>query len=346
MNRSNSAALIARKILVGSLLVLTVSCSSGGSGEGKPDRILDNPEPDSDSADVEETEPPSSTTSTTTMAPFAAPTSPAEALGVWSFFNGGLATSEISQGTCGTFAVALDPAQPHFLEFSSNQWLERPKEMPVLHNFQPDRVLSLDLNFDGVLEFVIFFNSEERNDQKPFGSVFYEEDCDWKWADIYQEVTGTSNQALNLDYDGSTGELFGYNVEDSAGYFVKHVLRYAPASHEFLYEPIVYEAPPVACVSSFASMYRYDSPDVIQSFNNSSVLRTLQNCREGDWIMEAKKRRSEYETFGDADYYEGNVILLKKENAKDILGTLCNYVNPSGYYIFRKISPVSIACEG
>jgi hypothetical protein len=61
--------------------------------------------------------------------------------------------------------------------------------------------------------------------------------------------------------------------------------------------------------------------------------------------MEAKKRRSEYETFGDADYYEGNVILLQDENAKDIVETLCAYVNASGYYIFRRISPVSIACE-
>jgi hypothetical protein len=339
------------RIKAGAVLLVALSviagCGGTESSSKDPERVLDEPDGGDDSSDQdatdEETDNPEDTT--TTSAPFASPADPREALGLYSFFNGGIPISEVSVSQCGQFAVAYDAITPRFLEFSSNQWVERSKLMPVLHNYAPDRVLSLDLNLDGALEFVFFFNSAERNEEKPFGSIFYQVDCEWKWGEIYQAMTGTSTRATNLDFDGSKNELFGYNVEDTAGYFVKHVLRYAPASRAFVYEPIVYDPPPVACVSAFASMYRSDNPDVIVSFYNNSVIRTLQNCREGDWIMEAKKRRSEYETFGDADYYEGNVILLQDENAKDIVETLCAYVNPSGYYIFRKISPVSIACE-
>lgn len=333
-------------LLVGIAVVMT-GCSGSGSTDQAPERVLDEPEgvEQPPGEDITEDDSDGESITTTSVAQFAAPTDPRESLDLYSYFNGGIPVSEISSSQCGQFSVAYDSITPRFLEFSSNQWIERSKLMPVLHNYAPDRVLSLDLNFDGALEFVFFFNSKERNDEKPFGSVFYQVDCEWKWGEIYHALSGTTTRATNLDYDGSKNELFGYNVEDTAGYFVKHVLQYAPASRAFVYEPIVYDAPPVACVSSFASMYRSDNPDVIISFSNNSVIRTLQNCREGDWIMEAKKRRSEYETFGDAVYYEGNVILLRDENAKDIVETLCSYVNPNGYYGFRKISPVSIACE-
>ncbi len=333
-------------LVIGTLIVLS-GCGGSDSSSNEPERVLDDPDGGQEARedDTSDDESDASESTTTSVAQFTAPADPQESLGLYSYFNGGIPVSEISSSQCGQFAVAYDAITPRFLEFSTDQWLERSKLMPVLHNYAPDRVLSLDLNLDGALEFVFFFNSEERNDEKPFGSVFYQVDCEWKWGEIYHAMSGTTTRATNLDYDGSKNELFGYNVEDTAGYFVKHVLRYAPSSRAFVYEPIVYEAPPVACVSAFASMYRTDDPDAIVSFYNNSVIRTLQNCQEGDWIMEAKKRRSEYETFGDADYYEGSVILLRDENAKDIVETLCNYVNPSGYFIFQKISPVSIACE-
>ena len=149
---------------------------------------------------------------------------------------------------------------------------------------------------------------------------------------------------MELEFDAEANEFFGYD-RDNAGYYVKHILHYAPSSKSFTFDPISYVAPPPACVSAFSNLVRYDNPDIVQSFNTNSALRTLQTCRRDDWIMEAKKRRSEYSTFSDAAYFDGHVVLLHEESARQIVDTLCNYTNSSGYYIFRRINPVSIACE-
>jgi hypothetical protein len=251
----------------------------------------------------------------------------------------------VSSNPCGQFAIALDNVQPHFLEYTSGGWVERSKVMTIETDFPPDAVRSLDLTGDGVLEFAVFYNSGKLRDSDAFGMIFYQEDCVWAWATISYELEWNPKQALNLAYDETKNELYGYNVPDTAGYLVKHTIRYLPQSKGFIYEPIQYEAPPYACVSAFSSFQRVNSPDLFQSFNNRAILKTLQLCRKGDWILEAKRFKSEYEDISDAYYYGERFVILKNESASDILDFLCNYVDYRGFYLFRTTSPVAIACD-
>ena len=331
------------------LLIFGVTSCSGSESQNKssdsgPQRVLDSTDSDNSEVPTEETTAPETTTPTT-VAPISLPPSPEEDLALFGFYNSYSATSQVSSNPCGQFAIGLDNVRPHFLEYTSGGWVERPKEMTLETDFPPDAVKGLDLNSDGVLEFAVFYNSEKLRDSDAFGMIFYQEDCVWAWAKISYELGGDPKQALNLAYDETKNELYGYNVPDMAGYLVKHTIRYLPQSKGFIYEPIQYEAPPYACVSAFSSFQRINSPDLLQSFNNRAILKTLQSCREGHWIMEAKRFKSEYEDMSDAYYYGERFVILKNESASDILDFLCNYVDYQGRYPFRTTSPVAIACD-
>ena len=336
------------KLGVALLLPVIVSCSGSGnedkSSETEPKRVLELPDSEVTDPPIEDTVP-LVTTTTSTLSPLPVAASPEEALATYGFFNSYSMTSQVSTSSCGQFAIGIDNFQPHFLEYTSGGWVERSKEMTIETDFPPDGVKSLDLTGDGVLEYGIFFNSEKLRDSEAFGMIFYQENCIWNWANISYELGGNPRQALNLAYDENKNELYGYNVPDSAGYLVKHTIRYLPQSKGFIYEPILYDPPPYACIEAFSNFQRVNNPDLLTSFNNRAILRTLQSCRQGDWILEAKRCKSDYEDISDAFYYGERFVILKSESASDILDFLCNYVDSRGSYPFRTTNPIATACS-
>lgn len=330
------------------LVGLLVSCTIGvkdsqGVTSTEPTPVSDQPSEETSAPLDGETTPNSQSTSTSIPVSLGAG-NPEEALATYGFFKKYTMTSQVSKSSCGVFAVGIDSIQPHFLEYISGEWVDHSELMFVNTDFPPYRVKSLDLNADSILEFAIFYNEEKLEDTNSFGMIFFQNGCSWQWATIDYELGGNPNQAINLDYDETKNQLYGYNVPDLAGYLVKHTIRYLPQSKSFIYEPIAYEPPPIECLNAFYDLERSDDPNTIVSFGNSSVLRTLQSCQYGDWILEAKRHFSTYDNISDAYYNDYSFVLLKNESASQILNSLCDYVDGRGNYPFRTTNPVAIAC--
>lgn len=123
------------------------------------------------------------------IVPGAAATTPEDALAAVAAAIDALDTSAISEGACGTFAVAVTADEVFFMSWDGKKWNDQSALLQGGRGFEPRRVVSRDYTGDGVVEFLVVFVDEEDDGGLPHGAVFgYPRAenlrCQWTWLEI------------------------------------------------------------------------------------------------------------------------------------------------------------------
>ncbi len=114
--------------------------------------------------------------------------------------------SRISESDCGRFAVVVQKTQVKFFEWEENSWKDASRLLGVDREIDPYLVTTADYTGDNIYEFLVSYNKDGQQGGHQFGGIFWQVNCQWKWAKI-KEFYDTSEAMDLLAYDKSTKEL-------------------------------------------------------------------------------------------------------------------------------------------
>lgn len=244
---------------------------------------------------------------------------------------------------CGVFGLVVRVEKIELYQWDGVAWfdrstfLKRDDYLPDDESLAPKYVWSQDFDGDGFLDLFVEY---ENNYGTTVGSLFYQRNCVWKWAKFTDQYGGWFNLVNDLSWNKSRGELEGV-TKRSDGYTTYFTARYDSGQEMFVLEDIPFSPPPSECVSAVGRISRWNSSDFTESWwgydeiqygywwggayanLGSRVPESLEKCRKDDWIAEANRLKSSYNSHYDAQYYDEPYVLLADESAAQVLEQLC-----------------------
>ena len=123
------------------------------------------------------------------IVPGAAAATPEDALAAVSAAIDAVDTSVISEGPCGTFAMAVSTDEVFFMSWDGKKWNDQSALLQGGRGFEPRRVISRDYTGDDVVEFLVSYVDAEDEGGLGHGAVFgypsaRDRRCQWTWLDI------------------------------------------------------------------------------------------------------------------------------------------------------------------
>lgn len=256
------------------------------------------------------------------------------------------------------FGLLVLGTQIELYQWDGAAWSDRSELLGPDSEMVPSHVKSHDFDGDGYLD--LFVQYRDPNDGSLLGSLFFQRECDWGWATFIDTLDVWSSEVVSGLYWSSARGGLEATTENWDGYRTYLTVSFDEERGVFRFVDVPFNPPPKQCVDSLAWLRRENSSDFITSWTGRAVRATggglfnagayysLDSCRREDWIIEAERRRSEYDNHTDAQYYGESYVLLSNESAEEVLRELCS-VRSSGssgnHYIFNSGGD-AIACDG